>query len=84
MPSGSSKFMKIERMVLSFPDMNHIIVDHEGQLVNYNLERAVGIDVNVSMKMEEFAAFREWKVQFAPKPKEKKQQESVSLLPDVF
>ena len=64
--------MKIERMVLGFPDLRNVIVDNEGHLQNYNLDRCVGIDVRVSMDMEEFRAFREWKAQFRELPKERK------------
>ena len=70
--------MKIERMLASFPDLQGVYIDHEGQLKNYNMDRLIGIEVRVSMKPDEFAAFLEWKKQFAPpkrepeKPKEEK------------
>jgi hypothetical protein len=55
--------MRIERLVLNFPDLQNVIVDREDLLRNFSLERCVSIDVRVSMNTGEFAAFREWKEQ---------------------
>jgi hypothetical protein len=61
--------MRIERMVLDFRGMDNVIVDHEGHLKNYNLELLSNISVRVAMSPKEFAAFREWKVQYEPPPR---------------
>ena len=55
--------MRIERMVLGFTDGQNTIVDREEHLVNLNLERVTTVEMRVGMKIEEFAAFREWKAQ---------------------
>jgi len=70
--------MKIERMLANFPDLRGVYIDHEGQLKNYNMDRLLDIEVRVSMKPNEFAAFLEWKVQFAPPKREPEKPKEVS------
>jgi len=61
--------MRVERMVLNFRNMNNTIVDSEALLKNFNLDLLISVSVRVEMKPEEFAAFREWKAQYAPPPR---------------
>jgi hypothetical protein len=78
--------MKIERMLISFPDLRGVYVDHEEHLENYNLDKLIGIEVRVSMNPEEFKAFRVWRDEKYPRRVrvEKRKEEPASSLPDVF
>lgn len=69
--------MRIDRMVLAFPDMKNVIVDNEALLKNYNLDLLAAISVRVDMKPDEFAAFREWKAQHYPSRQVEKRSEPV-------
>jgi hypothetical protein len=51
--------VKIERIVLCYPDMDRIIVDKREQLVKFDLSKISGADVRVVLSAEEFRALIE-------------------------
>ena len=51
--------MKINRITLCYPDMDRIIVDREKDLEKYDLAKVSGVDVSVSLSLDEFNALRE-------------------------
>lgn len=50
--------MKIERIVLCYPDMDRIVVAKEEHLSRFDLRKVSAIEYTTSMTAEEFAEFR--------------------------
>ena len=50
--------MKIDRIVLCYPDMDRIIVEKEENLKKFDLSKVSALDVTASMTLEEFHRFR--------------------------
>lgn len=50
--------MKIERIVLAYPDMDRLIVAKEEHLSRFDLSKVTYIEYTASMTPEEFVEFR--------------------------